>query len=36
VKVNDRAVNDPNAMLQPGEYIIRAGKRRFCKVTVEQ
>jgi tyrosyl-tRNA synthetase len=36
VKVNDNAVSDPNTTFQEGEHIIRVGKRRFCKVIVEQ
>ena len=36
VKVNDNTVADPNTMFQWGEYIIRVGRRRFCKVIIEQ
>ncbi len=36
VKVNDNPVADPNTMFQWGEYIIKVGKRRFCKVVIEQ
>jgi tyrosyl-tRNA synthetase len=36
VKVNDKAVADPNTTFQYGEYIIKVGKRRFCKVIIKQ
>jgi len=34
VKVNNRAVTDPDTRLEQGEYIIKVGKRRFLKVIV--
>jgi tyrosyl-tRNA synthetase len=34
VKVNDSTVTDPNTKLENGEYIIKAGKRKFLKVVV--
>jgi tyrosyl-tRNA synthetase len=34
VRVNDKTVSDPNTMVQRGEYIIKVGKRRFCKVII--
>ena len=36
VKVDDSSVADQNTILQQGEYIIKVGKRRFCKVIIEQ
>jgi tyrosyl-tRNA synthetase len=36
VKVNDGAVVDPDMTLTQGEYIIKVGKRRFLKVTIEK
>lgn len=35
VKINDNTVTDPNAKLEQGEYIIKAGKRRFLKVVIK-
>jgi len=35
VKINDNTVTDPDLRLQAGEHIIKAGKRRFCKVIVQ-
>jgi tyrosyl-tRNA synthetase len=35
VKVNERTVADSDTRLQKGEYIVKVGKRRFCKVIVE-
>lgn len=35
VKVNENKVNDPDARLEQGDYIIKVGKRRFLKVLVE-
>lgn len=34
VKVNDSTVTDLNTKLEKGEYIIKAGKRKFLKVVV--
>jgi len=34
VKVNDNAVTDADARLEKGEFILKVGKRRFCKVIV--
>jgi tyrosyl-tRNA synthetase len=34
VKINDEAVTDADTRLQPGEHIIKVGKRKFCKVIV--
>jgi tyrosyl-tRNA synthetase len=36
VKVNDEAVTDTDTRLKRGEYIIKAGKRKFCKVIVTE
>jgi tyrosyl-tRNA synthetase len=36
VKVDDKAVADPDILLEKGEYVIRVGKRRFLKVKVEE
>jgi tyrosyl-tRNA synthetase len=36
VKVNDGAITDPDMKLTQGEYIIKVGKRRFLKVTIEK
>jgi tyrosyl-tRNA synthetase len=36
VKINDEAVTDPDIRLQPGEHIIKVGKRKFCKVVVTE
>ncbi len=33
VKVNDQKIENPEIRLKKGEYIIKAGKRRFVKVT---
>ncbi|MEW6584831.1 MAG: tyrosine--tRNA ligase [Nitrospirota bacterium] len=35
VKVNEKTVADSDTRLQRGEYIIKVGKRRFCKAIVE-
>ncbi|RMG00658.1 MAG: tyrosine--tRNA ligase [Nitrospirae bacterium] len=35
VKVNDERVSDTKARLIKGEYVIRAGKRRFLKVRIK-
>lgn len=35
VKINDNTVTDPSAKLEQGEYIIKAGKRRFLKVVIK-
>ncbi len=35
VKINDNTVTDPNAKLEQGEYVIKAGKRRFLKVVIK-
>ena len=35
VKIDDAAVTDPDLRLQAGEHIIKAGKRRFCKVIIQ-
>jgi tyrosyl-tRNA synthetase len=35
VKLNGRSVTDSDTMLQQGEHLIQAGKRRFHKVIVE-
>jgi len=35
VKVNDIKITDPNKMLQQGEYIIKVGKGRYCKVMLK-
>lgn len=35
VKVNDATVIDPDTKLETGEYIIKAGKRRFLKVVIK-
>jgi len=35
IKINDATVSDSDLILQQGEYIIRVGKRRFCKVIIE-
>lgn len=32
VKVNDQKIDDPDIRLKKGEYVIKAGKRRFVKV----
>lgn len=34
VKVNDNAVTDANARVEKGEFILKVGKRRFCKIIV--
>ena len=34
VKINDETVIDADTRLQPGEHIIKVGKRKFCKVIV--
>ena len=34
VKVNDNAVTDADARLEKGEFILKVGKRRFCKIIV--
>jgi len=36
VKIDDKAVWDPDTMLEKGEYVVRVGKRRFLKVRVEE
>lgn len=35
IKVNDERVTDTKARLTKGEYVIRAGKRRFLKVRIK-
>jgi tyrosyl-tRNA synthetase len=35
VRVNDSAVTDPDKRLQQGEYLIKAGKKKFIKVIIE-
>lgn len=35
VKINNNTVTDPQTMLSQGEYIIKAGKRKFYKVTLK-
>ena len=35
VKVNDATVTDPDMRLEPGEHIIKVGKRRFYKVIIK-
>ncbi|HXX57598.1 MAG TPA: tyrosine--tRNA ligase [Thermodesulfovibrionales bacterium] len=35
VKVDDKAVADPNILFERGEHVIRVGKRRFLRVKVE-
>jgi tyrosyl-tRNA synthetase len=34
VKVDEHTVSDQDARLEQGEYILKVGKRRFCKVIV--
>jgi tyrosyl-tRNA synthetase len=34
VKVNENTFSDPDARLGQGEYMLKVGKRRFCKVIV--
>ncbi len=34
VKVNDNAVTDADARVEKGEFILKVGKRRFCKIIV--
>jgi len=34
VKINEQTISDPDARLDLGEYILKVGKRRFCKVIV--
>jgi tyrosyl-tRNA synthetase len=36
IRVDDRKVEDTSYSLAPGEYIVRAGKRRFLKVRVSR
>jgi tyrosyl-tRNA synthetase len=36
VKVDDVVATDPNAMLAPGDHIIKVGKKRFYKITVAE
>jgi tyrosyl-tRNA synthetase len=35
VKINDDVIADPDKKLGKGEYIIKVGKRKFCKVKIE-
>ena len=35
VKINEVTISDPDTRLQPGEHIIKVGKRRFYKVIVK-
>jgi tyrosyl-tRNA synthetase len=35
VKLNENAITDPDIVLEPGEYILKAGKRRFLKIIKE-
>jgi tyrosyl-tRNA synthetase len=35
VKINNVTVNNPDTMLQHGEYIIKVGKRKFYKVILK-
>ena len=36
VKINDETVTDTDTRLKQGEHIIKAGKRKFCKVIVTE
>ncbi len=36
VKIGETAITDPDAKLQTGEHIIKVGKRRFLRVTIEK
>ncbi len=33
VRVDDARIDDPDHRLRPGSYIIKAGKRKFCRIT---
>jgi len=35
VKVNDAVVSDTNLKLQPGEHIVKVGKKKFYKIIVK-